>query len=460
MNITIVGGGKVGETLCQDLAAAKHDVTLIDTDADLISKLINSFDITGFVGNGALYDVQKESNVAEADIFIAVSPQDETNLIAALTAKYLGAKKTIARVRNPNYTKQANFLRNKLGIDMIINPELQAARDIAGNLQFPQASNVEQFAHDRGYLLNLKLPFQSPIIGLNMAAVRNRFNSVIILAIERKDSSVLIPFGLTEICEGDRIFVTGDIKELNLFYAYLGYSQTKIKNALIVGAGKITNHLIPRLLRGGIEPKVIEVNRTAAENLSMTYPDITVINEDGTNQQILDAEHLADYDVSIALTGIDEENLLISLYAEKLNVTKVISKVNRTNLLCLLYREDHNHIDSHSIITPRLLVADQIVRFVRAYGNASGSNVDALYRLCGDKVEVLQFNVKAHAACCNIPLANLATKKNILIAYIIRDNKLIFPGGSDIIQTGDKVLIVTTHKNFDDIDDILVGGTV
>lgn len=455
MKIMIVGAGKVGETLCQDLADANHDITLIDLDEAVINDMISEFDITGYVGNGALYDVQQDSNVAETDIFIAVTPKDETNLIAALTAKSLGAKKAIARVRDPNYTKQINFLRSKLGIDMIINPELQAARDIAGNLQFPQASNVEQFAHDRGYLLNLKLPANSQLIGQNMITVRNKFKSVIVLAIERQSGEVLIPFGQTEILEGDRTYVTGDIKELNSFYAYVGYSRKKIKNALIIGGGKITKYLIPRLQRGNISPKVIEVNEDIANELCQDFPNVTIINDDGTNQKVLDAEQLQDYDASIALTGIDEENLLISLYAAREKVPKVISKVNRINLLSLLYDEDKAEFSQHSVITPRLLVADKIIRFVRAYGNASGSNVDALYRLCNDKVEVLQFNVKATAHCINIPLANLTLKDNILIAYIIRDNRLIFPSGQDFIKENDRVLIVTTHKNFDDVDDIL-----
>lgn len=460
MKIMIVGAGKVGETLCQDLADANHDITLIDLDEDIISNMISEHDITGYVGNGALYDVQLESNVAETDIFIAVSPKDETNLIAALTAKSLGAKKAIARVRDPNYTKQINFLRSKLGIDMIINPELQAARDIASNLQFPQATNVEQFAHDRGYLLNLKIPQNSIIVGQNMITIRNRFKSVIVLAIERQSGEAIIPFGQTVINDGDRIYVTGDIKELNSFYAYLGYSRKKIKNALIIGGGKITKYLIPRLQRGNITPKVIEVNPSIANDLSLDFPNVTIINDDGTNQKVLDAEQIQDYDVCIALTGIDEENLLISLYAARESVPKVISKVNRINLLSLLYSKEQADFAQHSVITPRLLVADQIIRFVRAYGNASGSNVDALYRLCHDKVEVLQFKVKANAHCSNIPLVDLSLKNDILIAYIVRDNRLIFPSGQDVIKAGDRVLIVTTHKNFDDVDDILAEETL
>lgn len=456
MKITVVGAGKVGETLCQDLSQAGHDITLIDQNEKLLDQLMSQMDISAFEGNGALYDVQEESNVADSDIFIAVTPKDETNIIAALTAKSLGAKRTIARVRDPNYTKQMSFLRSKLGIDMILNPELQAARDIATSLQFPAAVSVDQFAHGRVYLVSLVVPKDSSAIGMNMINLRNKFRNLIFCVVARKNGQVLIPSGLTTLEASDELTVTGNVQELNAFYSFLGVPAKKIKNALIIGGGKITNYLIPRLYRANIEPKVIEVNLAAAEALARQYPKLQVICADGTNQSILEEEHIEQYDAVVSLTGIDEENILISLYAESVGVNKVISKVNRINLLSLLYKHEYyDNVESHTIVTPRLLVADQIVRFIRAQGNASGSNVDALYRICDDRVEALQFKALANSKCINIPLASLPTKENILIAYILRDNKLIFPGGQDAIKPNDKVIVITTHKNFDDLDDIL-----
>lgn len=456
MKITIVGAGKVGETLCQDLAQSGHDITLIDQNEKLLDQLMAQMDISGFEGNGALYDVQVESSVADSDIFIAVTPKDETNIIAALTAKSLGATKAIARVRDPNYTKQIAFLRSKLGIDMILNPELQAARDISTGLQFPAAVSVEQFAHGRVYLVNLVVPKDSAAIGMNMIALRTKFKNLIFCAVARKSGEVLIPSGLTTLEAQDELAVTGEVKELNAFYSFLGLHADKIKNALIIGGGKITNYLIPRLYRANITPKVIEVNLRTAEALARQYPKLQVICADGTNQSVLEEEHIGQYDAVVSLTGIDEENILISLYAESVAVPKVISKVNRLNLLSLLYKHEYtNNMEAHTIVTPRLLVADQIVRFIRAQGNATGSNVDALYRICEDRVEALQFKVKSGSKCIDIPLSALHTKKNILIAYILRDNKLIFPSGQDCIKVNDKVIVITTHKDFDDLDDIL-----
>lgn len=452
MKIIVVGCGKIGETLCIDLASEGHDIVLIEQNEKRLNQIIAKADITGFCGNGALHDVQLEAGVQGCDIFISVTPMDETNIIAAITARINGAKMTIARVRDPDYTTQMNFLRSELGIGLMINPELQAARDIAQMLQFPSAINVDQFAAGRAYMVELAVPAESGAIGKNMKEMRARFSNLIFCAILRADGTVIIPSGDTVILEGDHIHITGMVQELNRFYEYLGTKQNRIENALIIGGGKITRYLVPRLIRAGIRVKVIEKIEAIATALVDALPEAEVIIGDGTDQNFLIEEHIEQYDAVIALTGIDEENMLIGLFAEHQNVPKVITKVNRVNLLRIFQSQ------TQSVVTPKKLVADEIIRLVRALANSQGSNIETMYRMIDSQVEVLQFHVSGRSQCINIPLMDLKTKENILLVYIIRQNELIFPRGQDVILPEDHVILITTHKNFDDLDDILRGG--
>lgn len=450
MKIVIVGCGKVGENLCKNLSNEEHDIIMIEKNEKLLDDVISKFDVTGICGNGALFSIQEEAGISSCDLCICVTPEDETNIIAAITAKNMGCPTTIARVRDPNYTEQMNFLREKLGIDLMINPELEAARNIAQMLRFPKAVNVESFLTGRVYMLELIIEDKCPCIGKTMHEIRKDNNSVICCIIQRKNGSVIIPNGDTVIENGDHIHVTGTGKDLIRFYAYLGTMENKVRKMMIIGGGKISKHLLPLLENSNISIKLIEKDEKTCQELAEIYNNIEIICADGTNQDLLIEERIENYDAIANLTGIDEENLLLSLFAHKQNIKKIITKVNRLNLIPLL-----PDILSHSIITPKKTAADHIIRFVRAMANSYTSTISALYRLADEKVEALLFKINNNCRCVDIPLTQLNIKNNILIAYILRNNKLIFPTGNDCLKINDNVFIVTTHNSFNDIDDIL-----
>lgn len=452
MRIVIIGAGKVGEELCRSLAAAGHDITLIEKDADRLEQLVNMTDIKGIVGNGSIYETQLEAGVDTCDIFIAVSPFDEINIIAAITAKQVGAMHTVARVRDPDYNRQANFVKESLGITMMINPEMEAALDISRIIQFPSALGIERFGGGLVNIIEVMITADSPLAGQHVKDFREKHMDVLICVISR-NGDVIIPSGQTVIQAGDHIHVTGTSKELTKFYKAAGFYRQPLKSVFIVGAHRIAYYLIQRILPLKMRVKTIELDPDVAEALAAEFPEVEVVAGDGTDQQVLKEERMSHYDAVIALTGVDEENLLLSLYAKSEGVQKTVTKVNRTNLVKLLEAQPLD-----SIITPRRLIADIIIRFVRAMQNSEGSNVDALYRIADNKVEALQFTVRSDCKIAGIPLNDLTLKNHVLIAAIMRNGHLIFPRGTDKIQAGDRVIVVTTHINFNDLDDVLADG--
>lgn len=450
MDIVIVGAGKVGEVLCQDLSSESHNVTLIEQRESRLDRLTAMFDINGVVGNGVMLEIQEEARVNSCDVFIAVTPNDEINIFAAITAKKLGAKHTIARVRNPEYNKQMDFLRSSLGITLTINPELEAAKDIKRMLMFPAALNVEYFGRGRVNLIEVALHSDAPMVGLKLKDVKGRFGNVLICVVLR-DSQIIIPNGETTLKAGDYLMVTGNDAQINLFCKHSQQNLTKINSVLIIGGGKLTHYLLTLLSKTHINAKVIEIDETIADKLAAQFPKAEIIYGDGTRLSFLNEEHFSNYDAIIALTGIDEENILISIYAARMGVQKNITKVNRTDLLKFL-----DNVGLQSIITPQRTIADQIIRFIRSTENSQGSNINAFYRLASGNVEVLQFHVVKSSKAINIPLTDLSIKSGVLITSIIRENELIYPSGSDLILPNDDVIVVTTHKNFQDVDDILL----
>ncbi len=449
MNIVIIGAGKVGEELCRTLSQSGHDVVLIEKDAKRLEQLISVADIKGVVGNGAIYDTQMEAGVDNCEIFLAVSPHDETNIIAAITARKIGAKNTIARVRDPDFNHQIGFVRESLGITMMINPEMEAAHDITRIIQFPSALGIEHFSNGRVNIVEVIIGAESPLAGKQIKDIRDK-NLDVLVCIIRRGETIIVPKGDTMILAGDHIHVTGTIENLNKVYINAKSYRERIRSVLIVGAHRIAYYLIPRLTRLGLLVKVIEIDPVVASELAAEFPEIEVIEGDGTDQNFLQEERLTNYDAVVALTGIDEENLLLSLYATSQGVKKTITKVNRTDLLKVLEKQGLD-----SIVTPRRLIADIIIRFVRALENSQGSNIDALYRIADNQVEALQFTVTNGSKVKDVQLMKLRLKNNLIVAAIIRGNKVIVPGGLDKIMLKDRVIIVTTHTNFKDIDDII-----
>ncbi|NEW66919.1 Trk system potassium transporter TrkA [Carnobacteriaceae bacterium zg-84] len=448
MDIVIVGAGKVGQTLCEELSQI-HNVVMIDLSSNLVDELMNKYDITGMVGNGASIDTQKEAGVEHADIFIAATDSDEVNLISATLAKKLGVRHTVSRVRNPEYAKQLDFMRNALGISLIINPEMAAAMDIARAIRYASASNVETLAGNRASLVEVDITDKSTLNGLSLSDFRTKYGSVLVCIIDR-DGDVFIPSGSDTLQANDKIYVAGLPKDMTTFHRQIGNSEKAIKSVFVLGGGKIAYYLFKLLEHTHMDMKVIEHNLEKCEQLSAEYPALKVIHADGTNPDILDEQGLENYDAFVSLTGVDEENLIASIYADKKGVRKVITKMSRTNILKVL---DTKQLKK--IVTPKNLIASQISRFVRSRANAQGSRVEALYRVAQGKVEVLMFKVSEQCHILDRQIKDMPLKKNLLIAYILRQGKIIYANGRDSLQADDKVIVITTNKHFSDLEDIL-----
>ncbi|NMA24332.1 MAG: Trk system potassium transporter TrkA [Clostridiales bacterium] len=450
MKIVIAGGGKVGGVLCKDLADENHDVVIIDRDPWVVESLVGLSDIAGYVGNGANPELLKEAGVSDCDVFIAVTESDEINIIASIIAHKLGAREVLARVRNPEYSSQLSFVQENLGISMMINPEMEAAHTIMHCIRFPSALSIEVFAEGRVRMVEVRVSPGSPMAGMRLSRFREAFGKVLVCIVQRGDE-IYIPDGSFVLQENDLLHVTGPIRNLPSICKDAGSFTRKIRSVMIIGGSNIARYLLRIMDRAGMDICVIERNRAVAESLAGEFSGVKIIVGDGTDQSLLEEQHIESYDCLIALTGIDEENLVTSLYAAMKKVPKIVTKVNRTQLLRVL-----GDIRLQTIITPKRIVADKIIRFVRAMSATLDSKLEALYRIADGHAEVLQFEVLKGSAIVATPLKKLRLKKNILIAYIIRGDELIYPGGDDMIFPGDHVIAVTFEHDFDEVDDLLI----
>lgn len=449
MNIVVVGAGKVGEYLCGDLATEGNDITLIEKDKRRLERVVDQNDIMGIVGNGSSYEILLEADVNNADVFISVTPEDEVNIIACIIAKKLGAKYAIARVRNPEYSDHIDFMTDSMGIDMMFNPELEAAQDIIRSLEFPSALNVETFAKGKVNIVEILLREGSYLDGMKLKDFQDeRANKVLICIVER-DNEVYIPDGDFILREGDIIYVTGSKEELMRFYISVGEYNGKLKSTLIVGGSRIAYYLIDKLKELNIKVKVVENDYDRAYALSESFPGVEIVAGDGTQPELLEEERLQNYDSVVSLTGIDEENILISMFAKKEGVKKTITKVNRTSLLNII-----GVTGLQTIVTPKQIVADRITRFVRAKMNKRGSKVDKLYRLAGNRVEAVEFVVSENSKVTGMTLKEMNTINNLLIAYIVRNREIIIPKGDTSLLPNDRVIVITTTR-LEDLDHIL-----
>lgn len=450
MKIVIVGAGKVGELLCKDLSIEGNDIILIEQDSKILENILSNNDIMGFVGNGTKFDVQMEAGVPKADVFISVTEKDEINIIATVIAKKLGAKFTIARVRNTEYSSQLEFMSDSLGIDLVINPELEAAKYIKQNIDFPEALNVESFLNGRLKLVEFLIDQDSFLNDVSLFKFKqNLFPNILVCIIKRKDE-IIIPSGKDVLKAGDKIYITGSNNELINFQNSLGITTEKINSAFIVGAGIISHYLAKELSKANIKVKILENNFEKAQKISEQLPEVSVINGDGTDQDILNEENFKNYDSCISITGIDETNIFISIYAKKLGIRKVITKINKMSFINILGEEQLNS----AIITPKKIIADNIIRLVRSMASKK-SKIENLYRLEDNKVEAIEILINSNSKITNIPLKDLKIKKDLIIAYIVRNNVAIFPIGTDVIKEGDRVIIITKENFFDDINDII-----
>lgn len=450
MKIVIVGAGKIGEMLCKDLSTEGNDITLIEENSKILDRILSSSDIMGLVGNGADCEILKEAYINNTDIFIAVTHSDEINIISSIMAKKLGAKYTIARVRNPEYSSQMKFMSESLGIDRMINPEAEAAYFIAKNLEFPNALNVESFAGNKVNMVEVLVEKNTYLDGLRLVDFKHKYFSTLLVCIVQRGQEIHIPTGNFILQSGDRIYVTGVQSELSEFYKSLGHKEERIKSVLVIGGGKISYYLTDLLLSKKMNVKIIEINEKKALELSERFEHASVIFGDGTSSQLLEEEGIKEFDSCVSLTGIDEENIIISMYANKMGVKKTVTKVNGISLFNFL------ELDGlQTIVTPKKLTADNIIKTVRSLIGSQDENIETLYRLADNKVEAIEFKIHKNSPLINVPLKELPIKKNVLITYIIRNDGLIFPGGSDILLENDRIIIVTTEKYLNDVNKIL-----
>ena len=447
MKIVLVGGGKVGFALCRSLVAEKHDVVLIEQNEAVLNHIVSRFDIMGLLGNGADFTILEQAGVQECDIFIALTEYDEVNMISAVLAKKMGAKETIVRVRNPEYSNAYFKEKNILGFSLIVNPELLAARAISNIIDFPNALSVERFAGGRVSLMEFVIKDSSGLCQMPISDFRKKFGNIIVCAMER-DHQLMIPSGDVTIQDKDRIFVTGNRVDMMLFHNY--FKSRAVKSLLIVGAGKIAYYLLGILKDSRIDTKVIEINPERARFFSEKFPNLYIVQGDGTAKDILLEESAPHYDAVATLTGVDEENIITSMFLDRVGVHKNITKVNRTSLLEIIHAPDFS-----SIITPKSIAVDAIMHFIRGRVNAQYSDLQAMHHLANGQIETLQFQIKEANKMTAKPLSQLKLKKGVLIAAIIRKGKTIFPTGEDMLEVGDQLLVTTLLPNITKIYDLI-----
>ena len=452
MKIIVVGDGKVGLTLTEQLSKEEHDIVVIDKNPTVLQNSQETFDVMVVPGNGASRQVLLEAGAQDADLVIAATSADEINLLCCLTAKKLGCTHTIARVRNPEYAGQLVFLKDELGLSMVINPEATAAREMFQILQFPSFLNRDRFAKGRVEIVELKVEKGCTIIGKYLHELHeNAKVKVLVCAVERGEQ-VYIPSGNFKIEEGDKIHVTAETRDLTKLIHYLGIPLPKMRDVVIVGGSRLGYYLANMLIQSGVKVKIIEIDYERCLQLSELLPKALIINGDGCQQKLLNEEVYGKADAVISLLNIDEVNLVISMYAKKLGVPKVIAKIDRIE-----YMNVFKSFTEESFISPKNLICNDVLRYVRAVGNSGEGSMLTLYRLIGNQVEAIEFLAGKDTHFLGVPFSEVPMRPNLLIASIRRDDRTIFPTGSDCIQLGDRVLIVTTESGrFYELNDIFL----
>ncbi len=449
MEIVIIGLGRIGRTVLKNLAEEGHTVTIIDEDKPKVENLIEKYDVLGVIGNGVCMDIQKEAGVNHADLVIALTRSDEHNILACLVAKKVGAKNTVARVRNPDYRQQINAMKDELGIAMVVNPERETANEIFNLINLPSVAQIEHFAKGKVSLVEIVVEKGCSLIGETLISLGKRLSSKVLICAVQRGSEVVIPSGNFKIEEGDKIHFTSEAKALGDFLHEVNLVKSPFKNIMIVGGGRVGYYLADALSKKKYAVKLIVNDRYEAEILAEQLPRVTVICGDGAQHELLIEEGIEAMDAFVALTDIDEENMIVSMFANKKKVKKTITQIKSEDLYDML-----DELNIKNKVSPKHIVASRVTSYIRALANSRGSNVLTLYQLVNNKVEALEFSAKQQASFYDKPLKELKIKNNCLIACIIRKNDVIIPNGDSSIKLGDNVVVVTTHKNFDDLTDV------
>ena len=452
MRITIVGGGKVGLSLAQNLVQEKHEIILIDTNEEVIEKTSNALDMIGYVGNGASFAVLKSVEIESCDLLIAVTGSDELNLLACLSAYKLGAKHTIARIRNPEYADHLFELKKDLGLSMFINPEKAAAEEIARILRFPSASRVELFARGRIELASFRLPANNILVNKPLSTLGAKLGIKVLICAVSRDGELFIPRGNFVLHAGDELYLTGDPQDMEAAFHRMNLYVNPVKNVMITGGGRISYYLAKTLRDRKMNIKIFERDKEAAALLAEALPEAVILNADADDHDILLEEGLDKADAFVALTGLDEGNILSALNALKTNVPKVIAKVNRDNMLSI-----SETLGIESLISPKLSMINEILRYVRALdASRAQDHILSLYKLFGGRIEVIEFAAETEIPnLTDIPLSSLNLKPDLLVACLVRGKKTIVPRGQDKIMQGDGVLIVSARSGLNELSDII-----
>ena len=450
MKIIIVGCGKVGVTLADQLSRDGHELVVIDRNPDRVDGIKDDIDVMGLVGNGASFTMLREAGVKDAGLLIAVTGSDEQNLLCCLIAKRAGCSQAIARVRSPIYQDEIDYLKKELGLAMIINPEYETAQDIARIFQFPSAIKIDTFMNGKVELMHFRITAESPLKGMQISGLREKYGSNVLVSAVTRGDELYIPNGSFVLQENDRVSIMSKRHDAMEFFRKIGLMRNRIENCMIGGGGKIPFYLTQSLLRAGIDVTIIEKDRDRCEELADQLPDATIIHGDATEERLLEEEGLPEAQGFAALTGLDEENILVSLYAKGVSRAKIITKVNRINFASVI-----KGLDLDVVINPRMVAADRIIRCVRSLKNSENSNVENLYRLENGKAEALEFLIKEKSAVTDRQLQDLQIKPNTLICSIARDGKIFIPSGQSEIKVGDSVVVVLAGYKVSDIREIL-----
>lgn len=450
MKIIIVGGGKTGISLVRSLTDEGHDVVVVDYNGDRLKEICNQNDIMGIMGNGMNYSSLTEAGLADADVLISVTGSDEQNLLCSLFAKKQSNCATIARVRNPMYLTEIDFIRDQIGLSMIMNPELAAATDIARLLRFPNAIDINPFAKGKVELLTFKITENSLLNGKNLIYVRNKIESEVLFCAVEREGKYHIPSGSFELKAGDKASIITQPKKEHDFFKKIGIGARNVKDVMIAGGGMIAYYLARQLLDVGISVRIIEKNEQRANELAEKLPGALVILGDASDKNLLLEEGIGQTDAFVALTGFDEENVLLSLYAKEVTKAKVITKVDHIS-----FNELISKLDLDSVIYPCDITTEYILQYVRTKQNAMGNNVESLYKIIEDKVEALEFKIGDNAPIIGVPLQEMDLKDELIICGIIHKGKFIIPNGESTVSAGDRIIVVTSQKKLNDVGDIL-----
>ena len=451
MKVIIAGAGKSGFSVAQTLAAEGHDVTVIDKDSSVIDSISNALDVICVEGSITNPETLIEAGAEDADLLMAAARSDEANMVCGISSKKLGTKHVIARIRDSEYLSQTDFLRETLGLSVIVNPEYECAKEISRILRFPGAVRVDSFSKGSVEIMEHRIDAGSKLDGVMLKDLGSLFGATVLVSVVERDGEAIIPNGLFTLKAGDRLSITGASKELRKFFSALGLYKKPVRSVMIMGGGRIAVYLAKLLIDNGIAVMIMEVDKARCDELcDLLSAEARVICGDATSNDVLLEEGIKRYDAFVALTGDDGDNIITSMYVKTCGVGKVVVKANREYYSNIMVASGLD-----SIVTPKALVAQQLARYVRAMDNSVGSSMETLYRLADGKAEALEFIVGNDAKCIGVPLKTMKLKENVLLCALVRGSRTLIPDGESVLEPGDHAVVVSKAGMLKQLDDMI-----